>query len=91
MQQKFRVERVQQHGDWDEGTDPTIAWKELVDQGHDPDADYCVGYAEQGVAGVVFRGNLLECLTEASRRSSEGYFLVFPASNVDEGEKVEVH
>ena len=67
MQQKFRVEKVKQHGDWEEGADPAIAWKELVAQGYDPDAEYCVGYAEQGVAGVVFRGNLMECLTEASR------------------------
>ncbi len=75
-------------GDWEEGTDAMVALHDLVEKGYDPDGEYAVfGNEEQ----ICFTGNLLECLEEASRRSSEGYFVVMPVADVGNIPTVGVH
>lgn len=75
-------------GEWEEGSDPMVAFLEIVEKGYDPDGDYAVFSNEEK---VCFTGKLLECLTEAARRSSEGYFVVMPVADMEKIPTVGVH
>lgn len=91
MDARFRLDGAVKTGEWDEGADPDDAFNEMMALGYDPNADYCVGGKISELIKVVHRGNLKECLEEASRRSTEGYFLVFRASDLSNVERVEIH
>lgn len=91
MSVKRRVLELTQaivRGDWEEGTEPMVAFLELLEQGYDPDDAYAVFGKE---AEAVYQGKLLECLREASRLSSEGYFVVMPVADQYKIPTVEVH
>lgn len=75
-------------GEWGEGTEPMVAFLELLEQGYDPDDIYAVFGKE---TKAVYQGKLLECLREASRLSSEGYFVVMPVADQYKIPTVEVH
>lgn len=75
-------------GNWGESTDPMVAYLELLEKGYNPEDSYVVLGKE---TDVVHKGNLLECLTEASRLSSEGYFVVMPAEDRSKLQRLGVH
>ena len=91
MGENYKLDGVAVKGDWEETTDPADAYEEMLAQGYDPDADYCVASTSGPLITVVYRGKLLDSLIEAANRSTEGYFVVLLASDLDHAEKVEVH
>lgn len=90
MDSIVRLDNGVQKGNWDEGHDPRNAFDEIVAQGYDPEAEYCVGSTTEGLFFEVYRGNLLDSLVEAAKRSGDGYFVVMPAAS-SLNNRVKVH
>lgn len=88
---KYRLDGIGFKGDWEERADPQDAFDQMVAQGYDPDNKYCVAKPSGDLITVVYHGNLMECLVEASNRSADGYYVVLLTSDLQHAEKVEVH